>query len=293
MTAVEPHGDDFEVRVTPGAGLSALISMGANTATEAGDPLGVLALELPPAEQRPSVSVEVFFAHQGALRLIERLDVRVLAELGTTPGARLTGRVLETFGGTAFTNLVLRRSDGHEVCDLSVSSAPPVRLLARNTLLAGDGLAPEEIARCRETFELFGLTLRSAAALSVPTRQLRRAPTLEDQVRTYVAGCERFSVVELFASPLPPAQSARLAFHASERTLDVTLTRSNLEHASLAKRAMDQMQALLTEQFAFGFDDTTWRGHNFHAERQPFESRGVVPERPNRGWSLNWNARSR
>lgn len=295
MSSPQPTMDAFEVQNEAGAGLSALIYRGADLATSSGDPLGVLALELAPVERRPAVSIEVFFAHQGLLRQIERLDVRVHHAIDARPSDEVTLAVLETFGGTAFTNLVLARSDGHEICDLSVSVAPPMRLLVQNTLLSGDGLAPEEIIACRETFERLGIEARAEGGLVVPAHQLRRSPTLTQQVLTFGAACERFAHVELFASPLPPAQSARLAFVSAEPggELDLTLTRSDLERSSQAQRACDEMQALLGERFAFAFDDTTWRGQNFHAERQAFEAQGAVRDRGERRWSLNWNARSR
>jgi hypothetical protein len=294
MSLPQTPADAFEVHIEAGVGLSALITRGADAATSGGDPLGVLALELG-SERGPAVSIEVFFAHGGLLRQIERLDVRLHHVVDSRPSDELTLAVLETFGGTAFTNLVLARADGHEICDLSVSVAPPLRLLVQNTLLSSDALAPEEIVACRETFERLGIESRGGDGLVVPAHQLRRSPTLTQQVLTFGAACERFAHVELFASPLPPAQSARLAFLSAERggELDLTLTRSNLERSSLAKRACDEMQALITQRFGFGFDDTTWRGQNFHAERQPFEAQGVLPDRSERRWSLNWNARSR
>lgn len=275
--------------------LNDLLLRGAEVAAPDGAPLGVLALEVV-RDGGPAVSVEGFFAHQGLLRQLQRLDVRIHAAMTSKPEADLVSAALGGFAGTAFTNIVLARADGHELCDLTVSVAPRLPVWVSNTLLAGDGLSPDEVLHCSEVFQQLGIPNRSSAgALHVAAHQLRRQPTSGQQIQAFSAACDRFEHVELFASPLPPLQSARLAFQktTSGGEIDVTLTRSDLEHSSVARKTADQMQALLRERFGFGFDGTRWRGRNFHAERMPFESRGVIPERGLRSWSLNWNARSR
>jgi hypothetical protein len=295
--AADPHPDEFSLHLDAGLGLARLLSQGADVAAPPGEPLGVLGLELVRGSHAtdPEVSVEAFYGYHGALRQIQRLDVRVHARLDAPPSPDLASSALEAFAGTAFTNLVLARADGHELCDLSVSVAPRVRVWVHNALLAGDGLSPDEIGQCVETFHCLGIAGRSGTELRVASHQVRRPPTLTEQVETFRVACTRFAHVELFASPLPPGQSVRLAFdaEASGCDFDLTLTRSDLEHTSVAHRTCAQMQALLGERFGFEFGDTEWRGRNFHAEREPFESHGAVPDRPRRSWSVNWNARNR
>jgi hypothetical protein len=266
-------------------------------------PIGVLTIErmsrhdgeyrvATPAEL--AVGIEVAYTeHQGA-GVIERLEVHVARELTGPPDPALVRAVLADHGGSAFTNVCLRRADGRELCDVTLHLGSKLAILAQHTALIEPELGASEVeAALAVLHELAIAAKRRGASFVVPRRALRRAPSPEAQARAFDRAVQKGLGIELYASTLPTARAARLSACPVDDhwELGLVLARRLYPESGSAARDAVAIRDFIKARFDFDFGGQRWRVDNAHGERAEHRPHGPVAQRQPLAWSLNWGTR--
>lgn len=305
--------ESISIESTADDGLFGIVNR-AQTAVAGEDkqgPVGVLEIDLEPdGQEGTDVQIEAAYAHKGARRVLQRLDVHVRARLDQVEADKLLGDAIADFGGQKFTNICLslpgttesRGSSAEagriqvpgngvsEALDLTVYFPSRVPFYAKNLALLSDELAPGVLDDLSAVLAALGVkSHRHGAALVVATRQLRGRVTRDQQLAAYREASARKLGVSLYAATLPTTQSMRVA-ESSARLEDGSLlgfVDCQLSHG-LTPDTMTtpgdtaRMQKILKRHFGLELGKRHWQVQNLHGE--PGQDR-PEPERYRIKWA--------
>lgn len=259
------------------------------------EPVGVLEIDLA-AEQLDGadIQIEAAYAHKGARRVLQRLDVHARTPSGEIESDKLLADAISQFGGQKFTNICLAppgtvekrasRADAGriavpesglpEALDLTVYFPSRVGFYAKNLVLLSDGLAPALLDDVASVLEALGVrSRRRSSALLIATRQLRAPVTQEQQIAAYREASRRGLPVSLYAATLPTTQSMRVAeSHVRLETgatvgyLECQLSHGLTPESVCTPTDAMKMQKILTRHFAVELGDRRWTVRNIHGE---------------------------
>ncbi len=259
------------------------------------EPVGVLEIDLDAKElDGADVQIEAAYAHKGARRVLQRLDVHARSVSGKIATDKLLTDALARFGGRKFTNICLappgtrekrasREEAGHiavpesglpEALDLTVYFPSRVSFYAKNLVLLSDDLGPTVLDDVAAVLTALGVRgRRSDSSLLIPGRQLRAPVTTEQQIAAYQEASRRHMPVSLYAATLPTTQSLRvaegrveLASGASLDYLECQLSHGLTPESVTTPSDALRMQYILTSHFKVELANRRWAVRNIHGE---------------------------
>lgn len=291
---------ELKLELGADAGLVALVARAASASAEAGSAVGVLdiARVREPGDARPELRIEATL-DPGVRLVMQRLDVRLRLEQAEPASPELIREALESFGGTAYTNIVLTAvDDSKELIDLSVSFASWLPYYARNIALQGAAPSQGEIDICASVADRLGVAhRRSARGLEVPERQLRKPVGVGDQVAAIQAALELGARAQLYSATLPPRRSlfidqrpVRAAHGAPSHSIDLCISRGMAQGQLSTSADAADIEAFVLRRFGLAFGGASYVVTNAHGDR-PDTRLGVLGDRKGITWSVNWGHR--
>lgn len=258
-------------------------------------PVGVLEIDLDAKQlDGADIQIEAAYAHKGARRVLQRLDVHARAVGGDIATDKLLADAVARFGGQKFTNICLAppgtiekrasRADAgriavpesglSEALDLTVYFPSRVSFFAKNLVLLSDDLGPEVLDDVAAVLQALGVrSRRRGSALLIVDRQLRAPVTAGQQVAAYQEAHRRRLPVSLYAATLPTTQSMRVAEGRVELASGTGLdyVECQLSHGLTPESVTTpsdamKMQQILTRYFAVELGDRQWKVQNIHGE---------------------------
>lgn len=310
--------ESISIESQPDDGLFGIVNRAQAAALGEGkqEPVGVLEIDLDAEEvEGADVQIEAAYAHKGARRVLQRLDVHARALVEDVAPDELLSDAISQFGGQKFTNIVLappgtvetRGSRAHagrigvpegglsEALDLTVYFPSRVRFYAKNLVLLSDGLGSDVLDDLAAILAALGVrSRRRDTALLVAQHQLRAPVTRAQQIAAYQEASRRGLPVSMYTATLPTTQSMRVARGSIrlENGATVTYVDCQLSHG-LTPEAMCtssdamKMQQILERHFGLELGGRRWKVENIHGE--PGADR---PEPPG-GHALKWSKRGR
>jgi hypothetical protein len=259
------------------------------------EPVGVLAIDLDADKlEGADVQIEAAYAHKGARRVLQRLDVHARALVKEVAPDKLLSDAISGFGGQKFTNIVLAppdtletrssRADAgriavpesglSEALDLTVYFPSRVRFYAKNLALLSDGLEANVLEDLAAVLGALGVrSRRREATLLIAAQQLRAPVTREQQIAAYQEASRRGLPVSLYAATLPTTQSMRVTEERVELDngesvayVDCQLSHGLTPESMCTLTDATKMQEILKRHFALELGGRRWKVENVHGE---------------------------
>jgi hypothetical protein len=291
---------ELELDLGADAGLVALVARAASASAGAGSAVGVLdiARVREPGDARPELRIEATL-DPGVRLVMQRLDVHLRLEQSEPASPELLHEALQSFGGTAYTNVVLTAGDdSKELIDLSVSFASWLPYYARNIALQAAALSPGELELCASVADRLGVShRRSERGLEVPQRQLRNPVGVADQIAAIRTALELGARAQLYSATLPPRRALFIdqlptaAAHGEpSHSIDLCISRGMAQGQLSTSADAADIEAFVLRRFGLAFGGAKYVVKNAHGDR-PDTRLGVLGDRKGITWSVNWGHR--